>query len=121
MEKLLVLSSREGCLPLSIVDGRGDAVAVVWPGMGGRYRSLHRIRLEPGAGTIRMKHPGEAVYYVARGSVTVADTATREEAKEGAMVFVEPHTDYAFTALDEGVELLGGPCPPDPSLYEGHD
>ena len=113
-----VLSSREGGLPLSIVDGGGHAVAIVWPGMGGQYRSLHKIWLERGASTIRMKHASEAVYYVARGSVTVVDSTSRGDAEEGAMVFLEPLTDYAFTALDDGVELVGGPCPPDPSLYE---
>jgi hypothetical protein len=32
-------------------------------------------------------------------------------------VHVEPGTPYRFEAGDRAVELVGGPCPPDPALY----
>ncbi|MGH2788759.1 MAG: cupin domain-containing protein [Actinomycetota bacterium] len=101
------------------MDGPGEAFAIVWPGNGARHRSLHRIWLDSGASTKRLKHASEAVYYVARGTVTVIDGSTERKAREGAMVFVEPDTPYVFEAGNESVELIGGPCPPDPALYDG--
>jgi hypothetical protein len=35
------------------------------------------------------------------------------------MVHVDAGTPYELVAGDEGMELIGGPCPADPSLYEG--
>lgn len=118
-EKVQVLSSTEGCPPLAIIEEAGEATAIVWPGVGAKHRSMHKISLATGGRTIRMEHPGEAVYYVVEGSVTVSDDSGDYLATKGAMVFVEPSTSYILAAGDGRAQLIGGPCPPDPALYEG--
>jgi quercetin dioxygenase-like cupin family protein len=104
---------------LPIVEGEGTARAIVWPGIGARHRSLQRITLAPGARTTELRHPMEAVYYVVEGSAAAVDLAdgSRQELVEGAMVHVDPGTPYRFEAVEGTVELVGGPCPPDPALY----
>ena len=121
-DRVLVLDSAgDGCPTLPIVEGEGTARAVVWPGMGAESRSLHRIALEPGARTIEMCHEGEAVYFVREGVATVldGDAGTSHVVQTGRMFFVDPGTRYAIHAAGDRVELVGGPSPPDPSLYEG--
>lgn len=111
-----------GQLPtLPLVRGRGTARALVWPGMGARCRSLHHIQLEPGSRTIDFRHEGEAVYYVLSGAAIVTDVENERgaEASAGSVIHVEPSTLY-FIAADGGeTTIVGGPCPPDPSLYSG--
>lgn len=116
-----VLDAGDGCPELPIVAGEGVARAVVWPGVGATCRSLHRIGLGPGGRTRPLSHAMEAVYYVVAGSGVVLDPADAAEQAliEGSMVHVEPGTAYVFKAGPEGVEILGGPCPPDPALYAG--
>lgn len=118
-QQVQVLSSREGCPSLPIVEGPGEALAIVWPGVGATLRSMHKISLQEGGKTTWMKHRGEAVYYVVHGSVAVSDDSTGYVAEKGSMVFVEPETAYTFAAIDGATEMIGGPCPPDHSLYEG--
>jgi uncharacterized RmlC-like cupin family protein len=110
-----------GDLPtLPIVQGSGIARAVVWPGMGAESRSMHRITLEPGGRTVSLCHEGEAVYYVRAGVATVVDGDAPHPhvVAAGSMFFVEPNTAYAVMAGADRVELIGGPSPPDPALYE---
>jgi quercetin dioxygenase-like cupin family protein len=116
-----VLDAGEACPALPLVDGEGVARAVIWPGVGAELRSMHRIRLAPGARTIQLRHPMEAVYYVMSGAGAVRDPddPNPRPLVEGAMVHVEPGTAYVFEAGTPGVELLGGPCPADPALYAG--
>lgn len=104
---------------LPIVNGEGTARALVWPGIGARSRSMHWITLQPSARTIPLVHPMEAVYYVLSGTASLLDhdAGTAHEAVIGSMIFVEPRTTYVIAAEGETVELLGGPCPPDPELY----
>lgn len=106
---------------LPIIDQGGSARAVIWPGMGAELRSMHRISLQPDGRTIRLRHPSEAVYYVISGSGAVCDTpsAPKEALIEGSMVLIDAGTDYALCASSEGMELVGGPAPADPALYEG--
>ena len=115
-----VLDAGDACPALSLVEGEGDARAIVWPGVGAALRSLHRIRLAPGARTVVQRHPMEAVYYVMGGDGTVLDPGAGgpgQPVAEGAMVHVEPGTAYQFQAGADGAEILGGPCPADPTLY----
>lgn len=115
-----VLSADDACPSLPIIDGAGSARAVVWPGSGAEHRSMHLISLPAGGSTIPMRHQMEAVYYVIRGNGVVVDTDDGSESPlvEGSMVHVEPGTGYRLSAADTAIELLGGPCPPDPALYE---
>jgi quercetin dioxygenase-like cupin family protein len=104
---------------LPIVEGGGHATAVIWPGMGAQLRSIHMIRLEPGARTVQLRHPSEAVYSVTGGSGEALDAGARagHPLRDGSMVHVDAGTAYAFRAGSEGMSLLGGPSPPDPALY----
>lgn len=114
-----VLKSDETCPALSLVDGEGHARAVAWPGVGSTLRSMARIRLAAASRTKVMSHPMEAVYYVigGEGQVVDADAASDQPLVPGSMAHIEPGTTYSFVAGDSGMELIGGPCPPDPALY----
>jgi quercetin dioxygenase-like cupin family protein len=105
---------------IELVDGAGSARALVWPEVGAVLRSMHLIKLENGARTRRQRHPDEAVYYVLAGGggVGAPTTAEREALTEGSMVHIAPGAAYAFEAGADGLELIGGPSPPDASLYE---
>jgi quercetin dioxygenase-like cupin family protein len=105
---------------LELVVGDGEARAIIWPGMGAELRSLNRIVLGSGSRTVEQRHPGEAVYFLKEGEASIHDRATGEEFQlaTGSMIHVEPDTPYEFIATGDGAEILGGPCPSDPSLYE---
>lgn len=81
---------------------------------------MHRISLEPGGSTIALSHPMEAVYYLIAGSAVVEDLEqrTRNDLVQGSMFLVDPGTPYRVVAADTAAEIVGGPCPPDPSLYD---
>jgi hypothetical protein len=104
---------------LPIVDGPGSARAVIWPGMGARLRSMHRISLEAGARTVELRHVADSVYYVidGAGEVSDRDAGTSEPLVTGSMVHVDRGTAYVLVAGDGGMELVGGPAPADASLY----
>ena len=106
---------------LPIVEGEGRAHAIIWPGVGATMRSMHRISLGGGAATTELRHPGEAVYYVIEGAGEAVDPSDGEshDLVLGSMIHVEPGTAYVIRAGSEGLELVGGPSPPDPALYEG--
>jgi quercetin dioxygenase-like cupin family protein len=116
-----VLDGGESCPMLPLVEGEGMARAVIWPGVGAQLRSMQRIRLAPGARTITLRHPMEAVYYVMSGAGTVLDldAPPARPLVEGAMLHVEPGTAYLLQGGPDGIEILGGPCPADPALYAG--
>jgi len=105
--------------PLSMVETRGRAWAVVWPGMGAHLRSFHRLSFEPGGRTIPLRHPMEAVYYVIAGTVEVhdLDVDARRQVISGGMILVDPGTRYSIAAGPEGSEVVGGPSPADPMVY----
>jgi quercetin dioxygenase-like cupin family protein len=100
--------------PLAIVARGGSAVALAWPGSGSLYRAMHHIRLEPGGETVPLIHESESVYFVAEGSVRIGDL----RAGTHEMVYVPSRVHYRLVA-EEPTSVYGGPCPPDPSLYEG--
>lgn len=117
--KVRILKPGGDCPPLPLIDGEGEATAIVWPGIGAHMRSLHRFVLSAGSQTVVQRHPSEAVYYLRNGSAEVADmdVGERSPLTAGSMVHVEPDTSYVFLAGDGGAEIVGGPCPADPSLY----
>jgi quercetin dioxygenase-like cupin family protein len=119
-----VVSLRGSGPSVPIVEGaEGSARAVIWPGSGATARSIALITLAPLSRTVRLEHPGEAVYYVMRGSGSVLDDAASAENSliEGSMVHLGARTGYRFAAGEDGLEFFGGPCPADPALYESHD
>jgi quercetin dioxygenase-like cupin family protein len=117
-----VLSRRSERRPLGVVEHGGRAEAIVWPGMGARWRSMHRIELAPGGRTIRLAHPSDAVYCVASGDAAIIDEDTGERTglPQGSMVHIEARHPYRLVG-STATEVVGGPCPPDPSLYEEDD
>jgi quercetin dioxygenase-like cupin family protein len=120
LAEVVVASAAEGP-ELAIVAGAGTARAVIWPRMGAELRSMHRISLGGGSRTAPLTHPSDAVYYVIAGGGEAFDRATGDAGAliEGSMVHVDAGTPYELVAGDDGMELVGGPCPADPSLYEG--
>lgn len=115
-----ILDAGPDCPRLDIVEGDGEARAVVWPGTGATLRSLHRIALAPGSRTIALTHPSETVYYVIEGGGEAVDLDLDETHAlvEGAMAHLDPGTAHRLRAGDGGMVVVGGPCPPDPALYE---
>jgi mannose-6-phosphate isomerase-like protein (cupin superfamily) len=94
--------SDDGRRPLPIVADRGRAWAVIWPGMGAQCRSLHRISLSPRGGTVPLRHPSEAVYYVLAGhGAARGSDGSAHRIAEGSMIHIAPQTEYRFAAKDE--------------------
>jgi hypothetical protein len=62
----------------------------------------------------------EAVYYVISGEVDIEDLddLARHRVGPGGMFLVDPGTRYRIAAGSDGSELVGGPCPADPALYD---
>ncbi len=118
--RVQVVRGSGNSVSLPLVASGGEAVAVVWPGVGSQHRSLHRVLLHPAGYTVDLRHPSESVYYVRSGSATVvdADSGEQQSLVEGSMVHVDPSTAHRFEAGASGAEIVGGPCPPDPSIYE---
>jgi quercetin dioxygenase-like cupin family protein len=104
---------------LQIVAGAGEARAIIWPGMGARSRSLHRVWLAENAGTVELSHPSDAVYYVLEGTgwVDDPDADERHDVAAGAMFHVDAGTRYAIHAGAAGMQVVGGPAPADDALY----
>lgn len=119
-DKVQIIQADDHCPSLPLIEGKGDARAVVWPGIGAQMRSVHVIELGPGAHTKPQRHPMEAVYYVIEGDAVALDDSdgSRQAAVAGSMIFVEPDTPYEIHADGAAVKMVGGPCPPDPTLYE---
>jgi mannose-6-phosphate isomerase-like protein (cupin superfamily) len=118
--KVQVLRIEHGpALPLA--EG-GDARAVVWPGVGARHRSMHHLALRPGGATRPQAHAAsEAVYYVVRGEGRVddLDEGTSRPVQAGTFILITPGTRYRFVPSGAGLTVVGGPCPPDVTLYAG--
>ena len=107
---------------IPIVDGIGNAKVVVWPGTGARHRTYQVINLGENSKTVQLCHPeSDAAYYVLKGQGSVFDVGTGEaqELGEGGMVHIDAKDRYQFVASASGMDLLGGPCPADISLYAG--
>ena len=115
-----MIDSALPCPHLQIVEGSGIARAVLWPGNGALYRTFQVIDLEAGDKTVALKHPSDAVYYVAEGTASVVDAVTGQAQPliEGAMVHIDAGDGYRLVNAGAGVcRIIGGPCPPDPALY----
>ncbi len=120
MDEVRVLDSGEACPELPIVENGGRALAVVWPGVGALHRSMHLVRLDGDGRTKPLSHPSDAVYHLCEGSATAVDPASGEsfEIGVGAMLHIDAGTTYRIDAGPAGALLIGGPCPPDPALYQ---
>ncbi|MCA3575060.1 MAG: hypothetical protein IOC86_14180 [Aestuariivirga sp.] len=116
-----VVDSNTSTVKLNIIEGGGNAKVALWPGNGALYRSFQVLDLSPGSATIALSHASDCVYYVIEGQGAIVDTASLAEIPlaEGAMVHIDRGDGYRLKAsLSRGLKLLGGPCPPDPALYD---
>jgi mannose-6-phosphate isomerase-like protein (cupin superfamily) len=107
-------------LRLPLVEGEGEARALLWPEMGSTQRALNYIQVGSGHRTIPLVHPGsEAVFYVVEGQGELADLdeGRRKLIQGGNVALVLPGTRYRFEA-ETNLVVVGGPCPVDTSLYE---
>ena len=120
MDEVRVLDSGEACPELTIVENGGKALAVVWPGVGALHRSMHMVRLDGDGRTKPLSHPSDAVYHLCEGSATAVngDSGESFEIGVGAMLHIDAGTTYRIDAGPAGALLIGGPCPPDPALYQ---
>jgi mannose-6-phosphate isomerase-like protein (cupin superfamily) len=120
VDRVQVIDVNPSCPRLSLVRGGGAAWAVIWPGNGAQSRSMHLFELDEGSETVVMEHPSEATYYVIQGAAVATDASDDSEqmAETGSMIFVEPQTRYVISAEGGSTRFVGGPCPPDPKLYQ---
>ena len=116
MSRITVVRLDRDGRELALVEGDGRVRALLWPGMGARERSLCHFDLSTGSVTAEFRHPHEAVYYVVRGAGRVMDmdSGTVHPVREGLMIYLTPHQGYR---LGGPAVFVGGPCPPDPSLF----
>lgn len=102
---------------LPLVQGAGEARALLHPEMGARQRAFYHIELAPSAATVTLSHlSSEAVYYVVSGTGAVADAGSGESlpVRAGNMFYVDPGRPYQLCAADQDAAVfVGGPCPPD--------
>lgn len=106
--------------PVDVVERGGSAWAIAWPGTGSRHRTMHRIELDAGGATRTLAHPSESVYFVAEGDGVLHDlnAGARVPLAPHTMAYVPRRTGYRFEAASP-LLVIGGPCPPDETLY-GH-
>lgn len=97
------------------------ARALVYPGMGSIYRSMHYIEIPELLETHELFHSdSEAAYYITQGTGSIKDLSTEETfaLRKGKMILLDAATRYRIEAeKGETMILIGGPCPPDPALY----
>jgi quercetin dioxygenase-like cupin family protein len=115
---LRVIRPEEWGPDLGLVEG-GTWREMVGPALGAECRSMYDVELSAGGSTVALQHPGEAVYYVHRGDVTLVEThatgTTSLELGPGGMVHAHAGTSYVLRSRD-GARLVGGPSPVDPEL-----
>jgi mannose-6-phosphate isomerase-like protein (cupin superfamily) len=119
--RVRVIDSAVGCPEIPIVEGEGNAKVVLSPHNGSTFRSFQLVSLKQNARTIGLKHASNCVYYVIEGAGAIVDTVAgaRLDLAEGGMVHIDAGDVYRIEAGTEGIEVIGGPCPPDESLYAG--
>lgn len=102
-------------IDLPITPDGGRARAVLHPAMGARERGLIYLELPPGTAAAPLRHPMEAVYYVAsgQGAVEDLDRGVRTPLGGGRMIYLAAGQGYRLWGP---AVFVGGPCPPDPAL-----
>lgn len=115
-----VIDSNAACPELPLIEGKGYAKVVLWPGNGAKFRSIQVLSFEGGDQTIELSHSTDCVYGVVRGEgmiVDLADSST-QQVSEGNMLHIDATDRYRLIAGQDGMVVVGGPCPPDPALYQ---
>ncbi len=120
---VIIVRGDVDAVPVPLVPASGSAVALIWPGMGAHYRSMHRIVLEPGASSVLLRHESDAVYYVVRGAAEFVDCDTGQATPcdTGSAVHIDAGTGYVFRATSGPSTVVGGACPADLRLYQAEN
>jgi len=123
VEGVVIVRGDADAVPVPMVLGAGSAVALIWPGMGAQYRSMHRVALEKGASSIVLRHESDAVYYVVKGAAEFVDLDAGQATScdAGSAVHIDAGTAYAFRAPSGASTVVGGACPADLRLYPAAD
>ena len=116
---VMVLSRTSARRALAIVESGGRAEAIVWPGMGAQWRSLHRLELGPGGRTVVLQHASEAVYFVTTGDAEIVDERSGDHLAlpVGSMVHIGPEHPYRFVGATATRAVRWQACPPDVTMY----
>lgn len=100
---------------------RGSWREIVGPGNGALCRSFYDVVIHAGGGSRTLVHPGEAVYYVVEGTVTLLEhldsSSVAHSLDVGSMIHVPGRSVYSFESTS-GARLVGGPSPVDPQIGE---
>lgn len=115
-----VIDSAVNSRKIALIDGRGSASVVLWPGNGARFRTMQLLKMEGGDRTIDLCHTQDSAYYIIAGSGLVRDlaTGTAQDLVEGSILHIDHHDGYRFEAGPDGMHAVGGPVPADPALYD---
>lgn len=118
-ETVRVIDSNGNLPELPLVEGKGYAKVVLWPGNGAKFRTVQVFELLSGDRTVELTHSSDCVYGIIKGTGTVVDldSGRSQELVEGAMLHIDASDRYRLVAGENGMTFLGGPCPPDPALY----
>jgi mannose-6-phosphate isomerase-like protein (cupin superfamily) len=116
MGDVKVVRLEEDAVELPLAPGGGRVRALLRPEIS-RERSLLYVELPAACASADLRHPHEAVYYVARGNgqVVDTDTGTAHQVRDGLMVYLTPGQGYRLVGP---AIFIGGPCPPDPTLFD---
>ena len=102
---------------------KGVARAVVWPGMGAKYGSMHYFVMIPGEENLPHFHErSEDIFYIIQGKGAVMDLDKNIEypIEEGCVVYIEPGTKHMVKSYGpKDLMTIGGPRPFDLKLYKG--
>lgn len=114
-----VIDSAADCPEIPLVDGKGNAKVILWPGNGAEFRSMQLFTLEKGDRSVPLKHTNDCVYYVIEGAGTVESVPEKvsQPLVEGSIIHIDSNDEYRILAGADGIRFLGGPCPPDEALY----
>ena len=115
-----VIDSAFNRLEIGIVDKKGKAYAVLWPGNGAHYRTVNIIELGVAGRTIDLSHAHECVYYIESGGGCIRDLEINQthDLIDGSMIHIAPCDRYRLEAGSSGMKAIGGCVPVDPDLYE---
>ena len=115
-----ILKIERDFVEIPLIKG-GMAKAIIWPGMGAKYGSMHYFRMAPGQENVLHSHETEEdMFYIVQGSGVVLDgnTGIEHPFVQGNFVFVEPKTLHAVKAFGtEDYISVGGPTPADMNIY----
>lgn len=99
-----------------------ESRAIVWPGMGARAGTIHFTTVQPGHSTQPRRFPNSELSFYAmqgRGKITDLDLFSEHPFDTMDMAHVLP--GVLHQVANRGTDpliIIGGPCPPEPALYE---